>query len=85
MVSRIYSIFIDNPTGVLNLQLDGKTKVKFYVQDQYGRLFPNNVLGINYILRVSNPHILSAVLTEDHSLIELKGLKNGSCQLLLFV
>lgn len=85
VVSRIHSIFMDNPTGVLNLQVNGKTKVRFYVQDQHGRLFPNNVNGVRYLLKVSNPHILTADITEDSQYIELKGVNNGSCQLILTV
>lgn len=85
VVTKIHSVVIENPAGVLSLQVDSKARVRFYVQDHFGRLFPNNVHGVHYVLRVSNPHILSAEISEDRNFIELKGINNGSCQLVLSV
>jgi hypothetical protein len=63
VVTKIHSVVIENPTGLLNMQVDSKAVVRFYVQDVYGRVFPNRVEGVGYVVRVSNPAILSAQLS----------------------
>lgn len=59
-IERIHSVFIENPLSKLSLQVDTEVKIPFYVQDSFGRLFPNNLKGVNYEVRVSNPLVSSA-------------------------
>lgn len=83
LITPIHSLIISNPTGVLNLQVDGRASIRFYLQDSFGRLFPNKLHNVNYNIRVSNPHVIMATLSENH--IDIKGMKNGSSQLVVTV
>lgn len=55
------------------------------MQDAFGRLFPNNLKGVRYVVRVANPNILTAEVGEDRENIELRARNNGSCQLMLMI
>ena len=43
VISSIASVFIENINDVINVQAGSVTKVRFYVQDSYGRLFRNKL------------------------------------------
>ncbi len=48
IVSEIRALFIENSYSTVSVQFGNVTNIKFYVQDMYGRLFYNNLFGIDY-------------------------------------
>lgn len=84
-VERIHSLFIENPLGKINMQLDTEIRIPFYVQDSFGRLFPNNLRGIEFDVRVTDPQTVTAELSADKEEIILRGSRSGQSQLYISV
>ena len=48
IVTDIKALFIENSHSQVVAELGKVTKVKFHVQDMYGRLFYNNLFNVEY-------------------------------------
>lgn len=65
-VERIHSLMIENPLGKLSIQKDTEIRIPFYVLDSFGRLFPNNLKGVEYEVRITDPSVASAEVSPDN-------------------
>jgi hypothetical protein len=56
-VTEISALFIENVESKVQIDainVEEPTKLKFYVQDKYGRLFHNNLFNVDYEVISSN-------------------------------
>lgn len=59
------------------------TKIRFYVQDMYGRLFYNSVFNVEYDVISSNEDIFTVEIDPSKNFINIHPKKQGDAHLII--
>ena len=83
IVTEIKALFIENSHSQVLAEMGKVAKVKFYVQDMYGRLFYNNLFNVEYDIISSNEDVFTVSIDATKNFINIHPKKEGEAKLIL--
>jgi hypothetical protein len=83
IVTDIKALFIENSHSQVAAELGKVTKVKFHVQDMYGRLFYNNLFNVEYEIVSLNEDVFTVSMDPTKNYINIHPKKEGEAKLML--